>query len=307
MVQYYRILLVLSISSNILSTYAMQEQITLLDLPEFVVHNILKYCSTRQILLFEQVNKQTQQVAKNLLKADSSKKITIKANAQLPSAQLLQKITGVELQIGNEYIDAHRAHSSNDVIENISHIKALSLKVLQYIDCYAASINTSIAQQLHNLISLTIHYSSVTYCSTNEHYSLSTRDYAVDMLNIIPTYTYLKKLYIKTLTVPFDILMQLLSQFTNLHVLHIEGSYTNKGDFYAFIKALQQLTLLRKLCLHINTIEENEADALSSSLAILTNIQILNLRKAIISPKSINTLKEKCRHIRTICSPQRST
>ena len=332
------ILLLLSIST-IASTHAMQQQKTVLDLPELLVYNILRYFSTQQILHFRQVSKQAQQVAENLLQADSSKKILVKINAELPPKALLQKVTGLELHLGSNH-KVHKystygnsltsladigielqfdsdhedcayftpAHSITSLISNISHIKALNLKILNYLYYNTESINMRIAQQLKNIESLKIQHPpvihSLTYSPDTPNYH-STRfdlhNYTVDVLNTIPTYMHLKKLHITKATIPWETIVHILPQLCNLLVLHIEGNRSlNKAHFYAFIEALQQLTLLQKLCLYITTIKRPEANALGRSLAKLANVQVLNLRKTSISQKDITILRQKCPHIPTI-------
>ena len=340
MIKRYCITLLFSVSS-ILSTHTMHNQIYL---PDFVWHNILKYCSTKQILVCKQVDKQVQKVAEHLLKTDSSKKIIVKTNAEQPPEALLQKVTGLELHLGSNH-KVHKystygnsltsladigielqfdsdhedcayftpAHSITSLISNISHIKALNLKILKYSYFTVRLINKRIAQQLQNLESLKIQHLSVMHYLT---YSPDTRNYSyvfdldnhvADMLNTMPTYAHLKKLHINKGTVPCNTITQIVSLLTTLQVLHIKGNQpSNRVHFYAFIEALQQLTLLQKLCFYITTtIEEKEAHALSKSLATLTHLQILNLRKASISSQGIKILRENCPHISQIYLPMR--
>ena len=281
---------------SILFTNDPQEQISKFNVPDLVMGNILQYLSTEQILKFREVNKQAQKVAEFILSTDLTRRVSVNLHHPMP-ASLIKKISSIELELGDDYIEHVHCISglANNPIEpfvsNISHIKALSIKILKYVCPKEKSINRQIIEQLHHLEVLSIQHPSFILSSHNDSITIL-------ILQALPLYTHLKKIHIDNRSVSWEALLQILPKFDNLRIVHIKGNRPYKAkQLMAFIQALQKLTLLQKLCFDSTMLDEQETDALANSLATLSNMRTLNLRNTLVCPHSITLLKQKCPHI----------
>ena len=280
---YYYTLFCLSISI-VLTNRGMQDQTALTSLPNFVLHNLLKYCSTQQLLRFREINKQAQQVAELFLSTDYSKKITINYNF-CPSIEVIKKLAGIKLQLGGQYM-----YIAGFLIDKLSHIKALDLYVPNIIDNTEKSNIKILLTQLQSLEALRIQYGKRVMTKSWNN------SYAVNIVQALPRYANLKKLHVNFIArglLHWDAWLQRLPDLKKLQVLHIEGKQAfNTEQFITFTKVLQNLTLLKQLCLHDIIIDEEKAEALGRSLSTLKNLRILNLRKSIMKQKDVQKLKE---------------
>ena len=289
--------LLLGLSITIVSTNNGMQDHTLTSVPEFVLHKILHYLSTKQLLYFRETSKQTQQVAERLLANDSSKHITIN-HTLFPPLAFIKKFSGITLQFDtqhNVFIDIA------DYLSNqISHIKALHIQLLDYVYSDERTSFKTLCTQLTQLHVLKVQQSQLSKLNATpntwqEFRKIWNDDYCIaDIIKALPLSTTLKKLHIN---IPVQALWVLLTQHLHtlkkLEVLHIEGSTPfNTEQFIIFTQALQNLLLLKKLCLNDIIIDENEAEALSRSLSTLQHLRILNLKKAIMLQEDFQKIKE---------------
>ena len=281
--KYYYTFLCLNITT-IVTLQGMHDPGVLTSLPNFVLCTILRYISTEQILKFREVDKRAQKVAELLLSTDYSKKITINYTLYLP-IELLKKLLGIKLQLDGQYMSI-----AGFLINKVSHIKALELYIPNIMDNAEKSHIKTLLTQLESLEVLKIVYSSTKFHAKQGSY------HTQDLLKALSLYTNLKNLHVNfglQGQACWDTFLQLLTDLKKLQVLHIEGYPSfSRQQFFTFTQALQQLTLLKKLCLYGNTITEQEADIFGRSLSTLKNIRVLNLRKSTMAHKDFQKIKE---------------
>ena len=261
------------------------------------MHKILKHLSTEQILRFREVSKQAQQVAERLLASDSSKQITIN-HALFPPIAFIKKFSGIILRFDKQ----QRNNSFTYVefpVDQLSHIKALDLYLYKPLSS-AERFNTKLLLTQLQLLEVL----KIRYCDTRPGLQFGDNQ-ATEILQALPIYANLKKLHVafnSQMQTHWDVLLKILPRFTKLHILHIEGSpyelhvkrkpYFTVEQFLTFTQILQNLTLLKKLCLYDTIIGEEDTTILGNSLSTLKNLRILNLKKAIMLQEDFQKLKE---------------
>ena len=308
--------LILCITINCIVTInGMHNQALFISLPDFVLHKILKHLSTEQILRFRQVTKQAQKVAETFLINNYGKQVIIN-HASGISPALIKKLSGITLQfdqkeddlfipiaLTQEILDTDLLfyNQENNVfvdivkplINQVSHLKALHLHLFRYVNSIERASLKKFFTQLQQLEVLKVQQSPLAELSSvpDNNYD----DYHVaDILKALPLFASLKKLHVNTqVQAVWVLLTQHLPNLKKLEVLHIEGSPPcNIGQLLTFTKALQNLTILKKLCLYNTTIDEEGADALGRSLSTLKNLRVLNLSKSIMTYKNVEKFKE---------------
>ena len=277
-----------------------EDQVPFTTLPPLVLHTILRFITTKQLLQYREVNKQMQQAAEFILSTDYSKKLSIKIHSTHIPVPLVTRVAGIKLHIGTNgnHTACTSYLSSNSIaslINNVSHIKALNLKVLAHVCAQEIAVMRNLVKQLQHVEVLKIQQPLILLWSTNNKHKKS-----IGILHALSrlTFAHLKKLHIDTVVLSWSLLPLILPYITNLQALHIEGSRPRTSkQFIAFIQALQMLPSLQKLCLNIPDLKNQEAVALSNALAYLTKLHTLNLRKTALSPQGIAILNKRCHHI----------
>ena len=253
-------------------------------LPEIAIREILRNLSTKQILEFRLVNKQVQIIAEKVF-FNEKRPASIKLEdfTEIPPISLIEKIKYIILLIGSEY-------NVQPLLNNVSHIKKLELVLAYYIQQNKQGPLQALFTQLKD-----IEYFKIKHTS-EEH------EYLEDIVRMIPQYAHLKKLYLTT-DVPIlgNTLLNLLSNTPTLQKLHLQSaSPQNVELFTAFTKHLSDLVNLKKLCLYIATLNQQQTAALIDALRTLKKLNYLNLRKTTVTQEGKILLENYFAHVPTI-------